>query len=183
MKAFQEQLTDVKGYLKLYEAFRAGVDLSREAGGGSFKTHVKGKLLHEEDNIIVTLGRVRVAELLTGVSTDFVDQVAIGDGGAPQSDLLIPIVPVLADTALVHELDRTTIVNANVAAQTLTFTATFLTASLTPIDFIDIANQVINEAGLFCKDNVLFARKTFPSIPFSPADRVGVIAEWSIEVL
>ncbi len=182
MKGFLEQLTDVKGYLKLYEAIPYGIDWSTPPGG-SIQGVMKGKILHEDPNIIVTLGRKRVAELLTGISTDFVDQVAIGDGGAPQSDLLIPIVPVLANTVLAHELERTTIVNAVVAGQTLTFTATFLTASLTPLDFIDPANEVINEAGLFCKDNVLFARKTFPSIPFSPADRVGVIAEWSVEVL
>lgn len=164
-------LFDVRGFLTLFDAKMGPQGLTR------------GKILHADKNIITTVGRQRVAQLITGLSTDFVNQMAIGDGGAPQGDLLVPIVPVLADTALAHELRRTNVVNPGVIGQVLTFTATFLTASLTPIDFISPLNQVINEAGLFCVDNALFARKTFPSVPFSPGDRVGVIAEWSIEVL
>ena len=170
MKKMQD-LFDIRGFLTLFEA-------KGERGALS-----KGRILHADRNIVTTLGRERVASLITGLSANFVDQMAIGDGGAPQGDLLVPIVPVLSDTALVHELRRTPSVNPVVVGQVLTFTASFLTASLTPIDFISPLNQVINEAGLFCIDNTLFARKTFPSIPFSPGDRVGVIAEWSIEVL
>jgi len=181
MNQLRDQLGGMKGYLAIYDLIAGGGD--RDKLSYPHCKPIKGKLLHGDPNIITTLGRERVAELVTGLSTDFVDQLAIGDGGAPQSDLLIPIVPVLSNTALAHELKRTTIVNAAVVGQTLTFTATFLTASLSPIDFIDSNNKVINEAGLFCKDNVLFARKTFPSIPFAPADRIGVIAEWSLEVL
>ena len=169
-------LFDIRGFLTIYEIGDRG----------------KGKILHADRNIITTLGRQRVAELITNMMVgggplptgSFVSEMAIGDGGAPQGDLLVPIVPVLSDTALVHELRRTAAVNPVVVGQVLTFTASFLTASLTPIDFINPLNQVINEAGLFSGlDNRLFARKTFPSIPFSPGDRVGVIAEWSIEVL
>lgn len=162
-----KQTLDVKGFLSLYSLSRDG---SRT-------------LLHADKNIITSVGRTRVAELLAGLSTSFVNQMAIGDGGAPQSDLLTPIVPVLSDTDLVHELTRTSTVNPLVQVQTLKFTSTFLTASLTDPDFINPANKVVNEAGLFAQDNILFARKTFPSIPFAPGDRVGVIAEWEIEVL
>ena len=162
-----KQTLDVRGFLSLYSLSRDG----------------SKKLLHADKNIITSVGRTRVAELLAGLSTDFVNTMAVGDGGAPQSDLLTPIVPVLGNTDLAHELTRTTTVNPLVQVQTLTFTSTFLTASLTDPDFIDSSNKVINEAGLFAQDNILFARKTFPSIPFAPADRVGVIAEWEIEVL
>lgn len=164
-----KQTLDVRGFLSLYS-------LSRDGS----KT-----LLHADRNIITSVGRTRVAELLAGLSTSFVNQMALGDGGAPQSDLLTPIVPVLSDTALTHELTptRTTTVNPLVSVQTLKFTSTFLTASLTDPDFISPANKVVNESGLFAQDGILFARKTFPSIPFAPADRVGVIAEWEIEVL
>jgi hypothetical protein len=170
MKRMQD-LFDLRGFLTLFDGVAGPAGLS------------KGKVLHADKNIITTVGRERVARLITGLSTDFVDQMAIGDGGAPQGDLLVPIVPVLSDTALAHELRRSNVVNPAVVGQVLTFTSTFLTASLTPIDFINPLNQVINEAGLFCVDGAMFARKTFPSIPFSPGDRVGVIAEWSIEVL
>jgi len=161
----------VQGNVRLFDAIRTPERLLR------------GKILHGGHNIIVALGRIRVAELLTGVSTAFVNRMAVGDGGCPQTDLLIPIVPTLTDVALAHELKRNPVSSATVIGQTLVFVATFLTASLTPIDFINPANQVINEAGMFASDDVLFSRKTFPSIPFSPADRVGVIAEWTFEVL
>jgi hypothetical protein len=182
MNAMLHDKLPIRGFLTIYEAIAAGNYCACKAKP-CIHTFRKGKVLHADPNIITTLGRVRVAELLTGLSTDFVNEMALGDGGAPQTDLLVPIVPVLSDSALAHELKRTNIVNAAVVGQVLTFTASFLTASLTPIDFISPANQVVNEAGLFCIDGILFARKTFPSIPFSPVDRVGVIAEWSIEVL
>lgn len=144
--------------------------------------HMKGKVLVADSNIVVTLGRQRVAYLITGLNSSFVSDLAIGDGGAPQIDLMTPIVPTLADTDLAHELDRTSVINPSVVGQELTFQATFLTASLTPIDFIDPANKVINEAGLFAGDDTLFARKTFESIPFSPGDRTGSVMNWVIEI-
>jgi len=176
-----ENSLNVRGFVTLYDI---GDRILKDVGNGKMGVQfVKGRILWAEKNIIVTLGRKRVAELLTGLSTDFVNQMAIGDGGAPQTDLLVPIVPVLSDTALVHELARTSVVNPVVNGQEATFLSTFLTTSLSDPDFIDPANKVINEAGLFCVDDIMFARKTFPSVPFSPADRVGVIAEWKIEVL
>lgn len=173
----------LRGFLSLYDVVPAGrhPENPRALGETFYK---KGKLLHADKNIITTTGRHRVAQLISGLSVNFVNAMAIGDGGAPQLDLLTPIVPVLADTALVHELKRSTSVNPVVTGLILTWTATFLTASLTPPNFINPLNQVINEAGMFSQaDNNMFSRKTFPSIPFSPADRVGVIAEWQIEVL
>jgi hypothetical protein len=180
MKEFLDNL-NIRGRLTVYDWKGAGT--RRDGPKGLRLVQCRGRILHKDENVVTTLGRKRVAELLTGVSTDFVTDMALGDGGAPQSDLLTPIVPVLSDTVLAHELIRNPMSSATVNGQTAVFLASFLTASLTPLSFIDPANQVINEAGLFTSDNILFARKTFPSIPFSPADRVGVIAEWEIEVL
>ena len=164
-------LLSVQGRLSIYEAVRTPMGF------------VKGNCLVGGKNVITTLGRERIAKLLVGESTEYVDHLAIGDGGAPQDDLLNPIVATKDDTELEHELDSTTSVNPIVTGQILTFEATFLTASLGGPDFIDEDNKVVNEAGLFTPDEVLFARKTFPSIPFSPLDRVGVIMLWEIEVL
>jgi hypothetical protein len=158
---------DIKGYVTFYELLKGG--------------H-RGRKILSDHNIVTTLGREKVAALLTGESTAFVTHMAIGDGGAPQDDLLTPIVPVLSNSALVNELDRSPVTPVRVG-QVLTFTSTFLTASLGDPDFIDPANKVYNEAGLFTADNVLFARKTFPSVPFAPLDRIGVVGEWEIEIL
>jgi len=128
------------------------------------------------------VGRTRVAQLLTGESSGYITKMAIGDGGAPQNDLLTPLVPTLGDTALVHELVRNDVSFSRLGL-VATFTATFLTASLGDPSFIDSDNKVYNEAGLFTPDGILFARKTFPSVPFSPLDRVGVVGEWEVEIL
>lgn len=161
------QLPPLQGRFTLYELLPGGR---------------RGRKLMSDHNIVTTNGRIRVAELLTGESAAFVTKLAIGDGGAPQGDLLTPITPVKSDSALVHELARGTVTPSRLG-QVLTFTATFLTASLADVDFIDAANKVVNEAGLFTSDNVLFARKTFPSVPFAPGDRVGFVGEWEIEIL
>jgi hypothetical protein len=181
-------MVDLKGFLRLHDLVPSGNGkvkkgrmIAEVSDAGSFDM---GSLLREGPNIITTLGRMRVAELLAGIPGAMpVTAMALGDGGAPQTDLLTPIVPTLADTALAHELTRTTTINPVVTGQVLTFSAPFLTASLVPIDFINPLNQVVNEAGLFTGDNVLFARKTFPSIPFAPGDRLGVLGDWIITVL
>lgn len=167
MKPFRIQLPEIKGYVRFYELLRSGK---------------KGGLIAEGHNIETTVGRTRVAELLTGESSGYITKMGIGDGGAPQADLLTPYVPTLSDTALAHQLVRNDVSFSRVGL-VATFTATFLTASLGDPSFIDSDNKVYNEAGLFTPDGVMFARKTFPSVPFAPGDRVGVIGEWEVEIL
>lgn len=150
--------------------------------------HMRGEILHVEKNLIVTLGRQRIAALIAGPgavggSDQFVNTMAIGDGGAPQLDLLTPIVPVLTDLTMGHELARTTSVNPVRTGLILAYQATFLTASLSSVNFIDPANKVVNELAMYASDNVLFSRKTFPSVPFAPGDRTGAIGSWEFEIL
>jgi hypothetical protein len=139
---------------------------------------------YKKQNVITILGRKRVAELLGGTSTDFVTDIAIGDDGASTLDPSIPLVPTVNDTSLGHEVDRQS-AGASIitSSQKVEFTAGFTTASLVPGDFLNPANIYINEAGLFTSDNVLFARRTFPSVAFAPVDRVGTLIRWVIEVL
>lgn len=167
MKPFRTRLPEIQGYVRFYELLRSGR---------------KGALIVEGHNIETTLGRTRVAQLLTGESGGFITKMAIGDGGAPQNDLLTPYVPVLTDTALAHELVRNPVTPSRLGL-VVTFVASFLTASLADPSFINPANKVYNEAGLFTPDGVLFARKTFPSVPFAPGDRVGIVGEWEVEIL
>lgn len=179
----------IAGWFTLHD-LKPVITCPRLCGGHLMRpcSHMKGAVLHSEHNIIVTLGRQRVAALIggpgaVGGSDKFVNTMAIGDGGAPQIDLLTPIVPVLADISLVHELTRTTSVNPVRSGLILTYSATFLTASLADVDFISASNKVVNEAAMYAQDNVLFARKTFPSVPFAPGDRVGAIGTWEFEIL
>lgn len=150
-----------------------------------------GSTLYEHHNVITTVGLTRTAELLGGLSTDFVDRMAIGDGAATSAAPSAPTVPTEADTGLSHELFRTSSVNPTiVGVDQLKFESTFLTSS--PIVYQDPLFKAINEAGLFLQDDdqptpgttpSMFARRTFPSIPFDPTDRQGVIITWTITIV
>lgn len=177
----------VQGKLTLYDLKRLDCPVC-PGHAGEPCLHMRGEILHVEHNLIVTLGRQRIAALIGGPgaiggSDQFVNTMAIGDGGAPQLDLLTPIVPVLTDVSMGHELARTTSVNPVRTGLLLSYQATFLTASLADVNFIDSSNKVVNELAMYAGDNVLFSRKTFPSVPFAPGDRTGAIGSWEFEIL
>lgn len=145
-----------------------------------------GEVLYSHHNIITTFGKTRAAQLLGGISNQFIFSMAIGDGGAPQLSPSIPNIPTAADTGLAHELSRTVLINPTiVGGNQLQFQALFLTSP--PVPFIGI--HVVNEVGLFFQDDVqpgtprMFARNTFPSIPFDPTDREGLIVTWLVTIV
>ena len=136
----------------------------------------------KKENVITLLGRKRVAELIAGSSSDFITEIAIGDGGASALDDSIPLIPTVNDVALTNEVDRQTASGAVLSGtQKAEFTAGFITANIPGGAYL--GTPKINEAGLFCSDGILFARRTYPSIAFGPADRVGQLVRWIIEVL
>lgn len=148
---------------------------------------VPGETLYDHHNLITTFGKTRAAQLLGGIDVNFINAMAIGDLGAPAGSPSTPFIPTAADTGLAHELDRTTLVNPTIiGANQLRFTALFLTSP--PLTFFG-ALHAINEVGLFFADDVqpgtprMFARNTFPSIPFDPIDREGVITTWTITIV
>ncbi len=117
--------------------------------------------------------------------------MAIGDGGAPPASPSAPFIPLATDTGLTNELLRTGLINPTiVGVNQLRFTALFLTSP--PLTFASVLNEAINEVGLFLQDDdqpipgaspAMFARNTFPSIPFKPADREGVIVTWTLTIV
>lgn len=146
-----------------------------------------GKILFDNHNVITTTGKTRAAQLLGGINTNKINSMAIGDGGAPGGSPSTPYIPLAADTGLADELQRTALINpVIVGSNVLKFSAIFLTSP--PLSFMG-ALHAINEVGLFFLDDVqpgtphMFARNTFPSIPFDPVDREGVIVTWSITIV
>ena len=144
-----------------------------------------GKLIAHDHNVITDGGDERIAELVGGLSTDFVSKMGIGDGGVSGGDPLVPLAPTKADTALGHELVRhdpiTSVTLITSPDFQIQFAETFFTNDPSLIPFTGA--DVINEAGLYASDDVLFARKTFVPIPFGVADRIGSICQWSLHVL
>lgn len=146
-----------------------------------------GKVLFDNHNVITTVGKTRAANLLGGLNANRIGSMAIGDAGAPGGSPSTPNIPLVTDTGLAHELTRTTSINPTiVGSNVLKLQAIFLTTP--PLTFLG-ALHAINEVGLFLQDDVqpgtprMFARNTFPSIPFDPVDREGVIISWSITIV
>ena len=65
MKKIGLALPPIVGRLTLYDLLPGGK---------------RGKKLMSDRNIVVTLGRIRVAELITGESSAYVTKMAVGDG-------------------------------------------------------------------------------------------------------
>jgi len=163
------------GWTKIYEAVRKG------------EKFLPGNVLFDHHNVITLFGLTRSAQLLGGLNTHFINAMAIGDGGAPQAMPGAPYVPLDTDTGLAHEILRTTSLNPTIVGTSqLQFTGLFLTSS--PITWLGTLHAV-NEVGLFFSDDVqpgtprMFARNTFPSIPFDPVDREGLIVTWSVYIV
>jgi hypothetical protein len=147
-----------------------------------------GEVLFDDHNVITNFGKTRAAELLGGLSADFINQMGIGNGGAAVGSPSTPFIPLATDTGLAAEVDRTTLVNPVVVGiNQLKFTALFLTTP--PLPFVPPTFKVVNEVGMFCADDAqpgtprMFARNTFPSIPFDTVDREGLIITWTFTIV
>ena len=75
----------------------------REVGAGALLK--RGAVLHDSKNNITHAGRIRFAELSCGLSGDFPDRVAVGDGGL-ESGTSAPKIPRDDATVLEHEVAR-----------------------------------------------------------------------------
>lgn len=147
-----------------------------------------GAILYDHHNIITNFGKQRVAELLGGLDTNFIDQMSLGDGGAPVASPSTPFIPLVTDTGLANELVRSSSLNpVIIGTNQVKFTALFLTVPV--LSFASPSLKAVNEVGLFFQDDSqpgtprMFARNTFPSIPFDTTDREGIIVSWSVTIV
>jgi len=180
-----EDRIKVRGELLLFDMTEADAQLIA-LGKIPFKDfEPKGKKLVHDRNVITDDGDERIAELVGGLSTDFVRKMGIGDGGTSPGDVTVPLAPTKADTVLGHELVRhDPISSVSIITSPdfqIEFIETFLTTDPGLAPFLGAS--VINEMGLYGIDDILFARKTHVPVPFAVIDRVGVIGKWLIHVL
>lgn len=150
---------------------------------------VPGPTLFHDHNVVTDAGRQRGIELVGGLSTFTVRHVGLGDNGVAQGPprlLNVPTAATRSDTTLANEITRkeadSIVLSASIANEII-YTAEFLTAD-GPFAFWALSQPVINEAGLFANaDDTLFARRTFPSIPFDVGDRLGVRIVWHLQLI
>jgi hypothetical protein len=135
-----------------------------------------GLTLHDSHNLITTLGRQRVAELIGGLSAAFIDRIAVGDGGLFEGTST-PIPPRNDQTELVHELvrlERKTVV-VDVDIPSVTFVGIF--KNVGSYQFLQPGVAQVSEVGLLTPDNVLCAVYDFAPVPVD-VHRLGFMVEW-----
>lgn len=141
------------------------------------------QLLYTNRNHIVKGGHGRVARLIAGLSSDFPDRVAVGDGGL-QAGTSSPMIVPHGQTALEHEVSRELvsqrIVSEDGDMASLTFVALFKTAG--SYQFAQPGQTRISEVGLFARDGVMLAAHNFAPIPVD-VHRIGVLVEWEWVIL
>lgn len=136
----------------------------------------KGELLRDSGNHVTTLGRKRVAMLISGLSAAFIDRIAVGDGGL-FTGTSTPKPPRNDQTALEHELvrlERKTVV-LDIDIPTVTFVGIF--KNIGSYQFAQPGVARISEVGLYPADDVLCAIYKFAPIPVD-VHRLGFMCEW-----
>ena len=116
---------------------------------------------YEDHNLIVTLGRQRMAELLAGISTSYVTQVGVGTNNTAAT---------IDDTGLTDAV-LTPVTSATADGKVARFNF-----------FIDTktANGLkICEFGLFCADGTMFSHRTRTGI-IEKANDIEINGYWEI---
>jgi hypothetical protein len=162
------------------------------------------KLWHEDHNVVVDNGRARVAMLLSGESSDFVDFMIIGNGGASPPNNISPTAPSRSNTALLGRIgatplqsgqtttdsDATQAVSAIRSTNTIRFDATFSGDDIDHTSYplygtLGLDAIYVNELGLIVSgaSDELFSRITFAPIQFQNGTSRSITVQWTISIL
>lgn len=159
----------------------------------------------EINNIIVDLGKDEVIQSLTTGFVHPIVRMAIGDRGTIPSDQTVPKVPTADKTTLYNEVYRddvdATVLNIGTpTAHEAQFIKAFSSLVIPLTSFSNQANPIVNEVGLVTAnlnltplprsaiaapatplaDEVLFAMRTFNSVPFQAANEIAVTVRYTI---
>lgn len=115
-------------------------------------------------NLVVSTGKVYVAQRMTSNSTAIMSSIAVGSDNTS---------PVAGDTALLSEISRVSLTSANVSSNTVTYLATFLPGTGT---------GAIQEAGIFnsteANSGTMLCRTTFPVVNKESGDTFTIT--WNV---
>jgi hypothetical protein len=165
---------------------------------------------YEDPNVVVDVGRIRIAKLLAGESTDTVDAMIVGNGGASPPNNISPTAPSKLDTALLGRIgasplepgqsttdaDATQPVSVIRSINTVRFDATFSSDLIDHRAYPDFGSTggganlglnaiYVSELGLIVSaaSDELLARVTFAPIQFQNGLSTSITVQWSITIL
>lgn len=134
------------------------------------------KLAFEQDNLIVKAAKQVILTTLfqTGITSDPINKLKVGTGGAVDLAGLYPKVESPTQTNLITPLlTLNTVVTADLTNLKVTF--------LADVDQTQGNGQMLSEAGLFKTSGLIFNVKNHPGI--TKTSEFSVHYEWSIKLL
>lgn len=152
-----------------------------ELVGAPFQSTTIGA--YEEAQILTSVGKTRILELVAGLSTSFITQAAVGDKGTiSEAEYLQPETV----SGLAQELQNRIFITRRVEAgfqETRVKVTVFLGAEpkLTK-ELLDSVMNVLSEVGLLAEDGTLFLRRTLQRVPFDPLGLVTTKLAFLIDV-
>lgn len=143
---------------------------------------------YEQAERITEGGKRRILELISGLSTDAITKVAVGDEGAIsgaellEPEVVDPLATDLENRIFIQSITERTVVDLT-PANSVAYFDCFLgpNPKLTEA-LLDGKIDVLEEVGLLCEDNLLFLRRTFYQIPFDPLSVVTTRLKFGISI-
>ena len=177
---------------------------------GHVKVFVNGKLWYDDHNVVVNLGKERVAKWLASETSSQFDSMIIGNFGASPPNCISPTAPSTTDTGLSGRIGATPMLpgqsTLSAAAKqsavisrslaTVRYDATFNSNDVLHSSYKDFdgsgggANLGLNaiyvsELGLItaAASDELAARVTFAPISFINGSSTSISVQWSLSVI
>lgn len=176
-------------------------------GFAEILVYQKGKLVDRicRRNIVLNQGKAELITSLTTGTNRVLARMAIGDRGALPSDPTIPRTPDASRTGLFAEVYRQDVEVTSVTTEGSTnevlLVTTFRAVDIPLSSYTDQTNPVVNEVGLVMVDlisgsplprlpiaapnapfgdEILFAMRTFKTVPFEAANETAVTIRYTI---
>lgn len=177
---------------------------------GHVQIFVNNEIWYDDHNVVVDLGKQRLAKWLSGEVSDQPDAMIIGNRGASPPNNISPTAPSTTDTSLTARIGSTPLlpgqstsnplatqsVSINRSLSTVRYDATFNSNDLLHTDYPDYDTSgggaglglnaiFISELGLITSaaSDELFARVTFAPISFQNGSSTSISVQWSITIL
>jgi len=170
----------------------------------------RSRVHYEDPNVVVDNGRIHIAKLLAGESTDVIDAMVVGNKGSQPPNNISASAPSKTDTSLIGRIGATPFLpgqNASDADATQTvsivrslnsvrYDATFAADDITHGAYSDFdasgggANLGLNaifisELGLIIStlSDLLMARVTFSPISFQQGSSTSISVQWTLTII
>jgi hypothetical protein len=131
---------------------------------GSLQIHRNGELVHEVDNLVVTVGKEFVASRMVGTSQAVMSHMAVGTNATAAAN---------ANVALGAENGRVALASGAASGAVVTYSATFPAGT---------ATGAITEAGIFNagSSGIMLCRTVFSAINKGASDSLTIT--WTVTV-